>query len=114
MPLTPNQIEIIGECLRAAAYGPFFPAGEFPALFGLELEEVAKVAEEWPVVVKAHANLRVAVNNSFNNLLGYPIKNKDRWDDYISIDRKELVKVYAAWRGKPTPDTPRGHFDRLM
>ena len=53
MPLTQRQIDIIGEALRAAAYGPFFPETEYSAIFGIEKEEVALVAEEWPVVVKA-------------------------------------------------------------
>ena len=114
MPLTAKQIKIIGECLHAAAYGPFFPLREFATLFGLEREEVAEVSDEWPVVVKSHTNLQTAVNNSLNHLLAYPIKNKDQWGEYISVDRKDLVQVYAAWRGKPTPNTPRGYFDRLM
>ena len=114
MPLTSKQIQIIGECLRAAAYGPFFPDWEFTALFGLTRNEVADVAEEWPVVLKSHAILRIAVGNSINNLLGYPIKQTDQWDDYISVNRKDLVNVFAAWRRQPTPDTLDGYFDRLM
>ena len=115
MPLTSTQIRVIGECLHAAAHGPFFPDGEFAALFGVSRDEVTEVAAEWPVVIKSCENLQIAVNNSINMLLGYPTKNKaEIWDEYISVDRKELVEIYAAWRKQPTKDGARGTFDRLM
>lgn len=49
MPLSNKQIQSIGECLRAAAYGPFFPDGEFDTLFGLSREQVAPMVglENW-------------------------------------------------------------------
>ena len=115
MPHTPKQIRIIGECLHAAAHGPFFPDGEFDTLFGLSREQVAEVAAEWPVVIDAHEILTRAVNNSMNMLLGYPTKNKaEHWEEYISVERKELVEIYAAWRKLPTTDNLRGTFDRFM
>lgn len=115
MHLSPKQIEIIGECLHAATHGPFFPDGVFSTLFGLSREEVAAVSEEWPVVIKSHAISNTAINSSINNLLGYPTKSKaEIWDDYISVDRSELIEVYAKWREQRVEDSPRGHFDRLM
>jgi len=102
MPLTQRQIDIIGEALRAAAYGPFFPETEYSAIFGIEKEEVALVAEEWPVVVKATEIKSIAVNGALNNLTGYPIKEKhyEVWSDYLSVDRAELLKVFNAWRAE--------------
>ena len=50
-----------------------------------------------------------------NMLLGYPTKNKaEHWEEYISVERKELVEIYAAWRKLPTTDNLRGTFDRFM
>ena len=36
---------VIGECLRAAVNGPFFPDWEFSTLFGLTRDEVRAVAD---------------------------------------------------------------------
>ncbi len=40
--------EVIEQCLRAAADGPFFPDWEFTILFGFERDEVRRIAECWP------------------------------------------------------------------
>ena len=67
MPLTKNQIKTIGECLRAAAYGPFFPDGEFDTIFGLSRSQIASVAEEWPIVIE---NAEIACSSGqFNKQL---------------------------------------------
>jgi hypothetical protein len=48
MRISDEDAKIIGQCLRAASDGPFFPDWEFHTLFGLEREEVAAVAASWP------------------------------------------------------------------
>ena len=100
MPLFPREIEIIGECLSAAAHGPFFPDGEFSAVFGISLEEVARVAGEWPVVIENSEIADIAVNNSFANLMGYPIKPDKMacWEEVISVPREELKPIFKTWR----------------
>ena len=100
MPLNSEQIRVVGECLRAAAYGPFFPDGEFPAIFGLSRSQVAAVAEEWPVVLDAAEHTDHAIHNTFNNLIGYPIKKDkmEEWDSFISIDRAQLAKLFRIWQ----------------
>lgn len=100
MPLTQRQIQIIGECLAAAAYGPFFPDGEFESVFGLSRAQVAEIADQWPVAIGSQENLDLAIHASFNNLTGYPIKkvNMEHWEDYISTDREGLINVFNTWR----------------
>ena len=61
---------VVGEALRAAADGPFFPEWEFHTLFGLARSEVRAVAHAWPNVDLTDAKVVLAVNNSFNNLAG--------------------------------------------
>ena len=82
MPLNSEQIRIVGECLLAAAYGPFFPDGEFDTLFGLTRSQVVAVADQWPVVLDTAEHTDHAIHNAFNNLTGYPIK-KTRWKNGI-------------------------------
>jgi hypothetical protein len=47
--LSRQESNIVGEALRAAADGPFFPDWEFSTLFGLKREEVRRIANEWPL-----------------------------------------------------------------
>ncbi len=100
MPLSSREIEIIGECLSAAAHGPFFPDGEFCTLFGISREEVALVAGEWPVVIENSEIANIAINNSFANLTGYPIKPDKMayWEEFISVPREELIPIFKTWR----------------
>ena len=100
MPLTKLQIQTIGECLRAAAYGPFFPSGEFDAIFGLSRSQVVLVADEWPIVVQNADISHTAVSNTLNNLIGYPIKKELMlaWEEFISADREDLRKLFQDWK----------------
>ena len=70
--------------LHAAADGPFFPDGEFHTLFGLDRSEVRKIADEWPKCSASAEDVTTAVNNSLNNLLGYPHSEDAVWPQWIS------------------------------
>ncbi|QDF03971.1 hypothetical protein [Myxococcus xanthus] len=89
--------KIIEECLRAAVEGPFFPDWEFPVLFGLDRAEVAAILASWPVWDDP-AKQKLAINNSLNNLLGYPHKKWALWPQYISASPEEVKAVFARWR----------------
>ena len=123
MPLSQKQIEIIGECLRAAAYGPFFPDGEFDTIFGLSREQVAAVADQWPVVLDAREWADLAIHNSFNHLTGYPIKKErmEHWEDYLSVERGEVRELFDEWlawrdreRSKNRKQGARGYFEDIF
>ncbi len=92
--------KIISECLNAVVNGPFFPDWEFATLFGLTREEIKKILDKWPAVDEENEDIKIAINNSFNNLLGYPIANDDKWPEYISINRNKLRVIFADWRKK--------------
>lgn len=89
---------IIGECLKAATEGPFFPDWEFHILFGLYRWEVAEIAAAWPNVSHVDTRVMQAVNNSMCHLLGYPHGCEEEWPDYISASEKEVDRVFSEWR----------------
>lgn len=93
-----KQTQIIGECLRAAASGQFFPDWEFFTLFGLEREEVAWVAAAWPDVDLSDERVWLAINNSIGNLVGYPIDHPKELSTYLSVSREELEAAFELWR----------------
>ena len=104
-PLDNQEIKIIGECLDATIQGPFLvdpqandPWWEFPILMGLEPHEVSDIADLWPNVDMANTDVQLAINNSMNNLLGYPHGRWAEWPDYISVPPAEVLSIFRKWR----------------
>ena len=104
--LDADELKVVGECLRAAAYGPFFPDWEFSSLFGLSRQEVQVVADRFPNLDEdddgpAEGNDDwLAINNTFANLIGYPHGvTPSTWSQYISVSQPELRSLYSRWKG---------------
>ena len=104
--LNADELKVVGECLRAAAHGPFFPDWEFHTLFGLSRQEVQSVADRFPDIDEGHDGPGernddwLAINNSFANLMGYPHgASESTWSRYISVKQFELESVFERWRG---------------
>src|SRR5580700_10830682 len=98
--LSQRESKVIGEILRAAADGPFFPDWEFHTLFGLSREQVRGIADEWPLPITAPDIVVLAINNSINNLLAYPHKKHELWSDWISVSRDDMDLLYKRLRGR--------------
>jgi hypothetical protein len=86
---------IVGQALRAAVDGPFFPEWEFHALFGLMRNDVRAIADAWPNVDLTSSNVAVAVSNALNNLLGYPHGQDAAWSQWLSADRPKLEELLS-------------------
>ena len=93
--LSDAETDLIGQCLRAAVDGPFFPEWEFNSLMGLQRAEVVEVADEWPSTSDA-TRQRLAIGNVLNNLLGYPVELQE-WPSYISYSRDEVASAFSHW-----------------
>ena len=107
--LSDDEIKVIKECINAAAYGPFFidegakdnPYWEIHSLFGLTIDELRKIADALPNLDLEDENVNLAINNSINNLLGYPHGCSDEvWSKYISVSKDELRKIFYKWKGE--------------
>lgn len=96
--LTDSEKQIIGECLRAAAFGPFFPDWEFHSLFGVDRDEAIRVAKSWPKTEETDIIAGYIINNSFNNLLGYPHRKQNEWGNYISTSPDKVYEIYNRFR----------------
>ena len=115
--LREEERQVVLQCLRAAVEGPFFPEWEFHTIFGLTREEVRAVLLSWPDLVEADQSVVVAINNSFNNLLGYPTENaRELWSKYISVTPMELALIFDKWKGRSsrTSYKVKDHFDDAM
>ena len=115
--LDQRERDVVRECLRAAVEGPFFPEWEFATLFGLTRDEVRQVLLSWPEINEAEATVVLAVNNTVNNLLGYPTENKQEvWPRFISVSAMELARIFDKWKGREprTSYDARDCFDDFM
>jgi hypothetical protein len=90
---------IAAQALRAAANGPFFPDWEFHTLFGLERSEVIAIEDTWPEPYSSPERVSIPVNNSLNNLSGYPHQEDAVWSQWISVDRQQLNALFNKLRG---------------
>jgi hypothetical protein len=99
--LNDQERDLIGQCLRAAASGPFFPDWEFHTLFGLDRDDVLAIAAEWPVVVDRDA-VELAINNAVVHLLWYPHGCEVEWPEWISDTPERLYNILTKLRGTRT------------
>lgn len=105
--LNEEERDVVRQCLRAAAESPFFPEWEFQTLFGLTRQEVKTVLISWPELDENDKLVIRAINNSFNNLLGYPARDKQElWPKYVSVSGMELARIFDKWKGRQ----PRDHY----
>jgi hypothetical protein len=96
--LDKQDLKIIGECLNAVARGPFLPPREFHTLMGLNPKELLDIVDLWPNVDIASEQVQLAVNNSMNNLLGYPHHCEDVWPQYLSVPALEVARIFEKFR----------------
>lgn len=71
----------------------------------------------WPGLDETDESVVPAINNSFNNLLGYTTKNKQEiWPTFISVSGVELARIFDKWRGRAPRESykVRDYFDDVM
>lgn len=97
--LTDDEKEVVYECLKCIASGKvILHDDEFSTIIGLEVEEFLDIFSRWPQVDDSQEAVHLAINNSMNNLLGYPHGKYARWDEFLSVPQGEVARVFAKWR----------------
>lgn len=97
---------MIGECLNAAANGPFFvdngakdnPYWEYRTLLGFTPEEVQEISKQWPNVDISDEFVSELISSCFGNLLGYLHRCEKYWSAYFSVSREQLIELFSSWR----------------
>lgn len=115
--LTDAQRELIGRCLRAFVDGPYVSNdNEFHTVMGVWRKEASAVAAEWPEPA-SNGYTFVTVNNTLNNLLGYPHGHWNELSDTTGADPQQLDAALARWRGEEVGEAENKglqHFNRMM
>ena len=104
--LSEYDSNIIGECLAAAAVGPFFvdksnkenPYWEYQTLLGFEPKEVEEISKQWPDVDVYDEFISELVGSCLQWLLSYPHGCESEWSKYISVSKEELSKLLGHWK----------------
>lgn len=96
--LSTQEQQVIFECLKAAAKGPFFPDWEFHLLFGIERLTLSDILAKWPDVDESSEDTVLAINNAMGNLIGYPQGEIDQWSKYISVSPEEVLRILKKWK----------------
>jgi hypothetical protein len=94
--LSHEERDIVGQALRALAYGSYPPDGEFHTLTGLTRQEAADVADRWPDVDEAVQLDRQAIHCALSLV---PLTA--RWDAvsrFLAVSREEIRHVERKWR----------------
>jgi hypothetical protein len=94
--LNDQELAIVGQCLRAAAEGPFFPDWEFQTLMGVSREELTRLALRWPSVATEREITTDIVVSVLNNLLGYPHGKESAWGDFIKVEPAVVSAILDA------------------
>ena len=98
--LTNAEKEVIFECLRCVASGEIILNDwEFPILFGIDFATLQRIVQMIPNIDDLSEETFLAINNSLNNLLGYPHGGESKWDGFISVSPAEVEHIFAKWRG---------------
>ena len=108
--LTSDELRVVHACLECVAAGDVILHDvEFHTIMSIEPAQLQSLLNAWPDVDDSSELVWTAINNAFNNLLGYPHVFQDNWDSRISYARAEVQRVFSKWRGRPVTS----YFDGL-
>lgn len=103
--LTDAETEVVFECLRCVATGEvILNDWEFQTVFGIEFETLEKIVQALPHIDESQEETQLAINNTLNNLLGYPHGCHVQLSNYISVPQTEVARIFLKWRGEPIDD----------
>lgn len=99
--LTDAETKIVFECLQCVATGEvILNDWEFSILFGITFKTLEQIVRDLPDIDESKNEVQLAINNSLNNLLGYPHGRHLQWSNYISVPPQEVARIYSKWRGE--------------
>ena len=97
--LSENDKAVVHQCLKCVASGKvILHDWEFQTLFGIDVTEFIQVVESWPELDDSREIVFLAINNSMNNLLGYPHGKFESWDEFMPYSQSEVETVFKKWK----------------
>ena len=99
-----GERQAVFECLKCVAAGFVIQHdAEFQTIMGVEVSVVKSVVDAWPNLDDSDDIVRLVINNSMNNLLGYPHGKHLEWERYNPVPLSEVARIFEKWRGDIVP-----------
>lgn len=97
--LDEEESEIVKECMQCIANGEVILHDfEFQTIMGVNVEEFLEILNMWPNLDESDIKVRAAINNSMNNLIGYPHGMQKRWNDVMDTPLTKISDILQKWR----------------
>lgn len=94
-----KETEIVQKCMECIAGGKvILHDWEFQLVMGVTVDEFIEIINTWPEIDENDENVLMAINNSMNNLLGYPHGKHDQWEEYMDVPLNRINEVFQKWR----------------
>ena len=98
--LTEEETSVVKACMDCVAGGKVILHDfEFQTVMGVDVDEFLAIVNAWPDIDEKNENIRMAINNSINNLLGYHHGMRKRWHEVMPISLEEISRVFRKWKG---------------
>ncbi len=98
--LTKEELEIVRQSMQCVANGNVILHDvEFQTIMGVDVDEFLDIFEAWPNLDENDVNVRTAINNTLNNLIGYPHDLQESWNEVMETPLSEVARVFQKWKG---------------
>ncbi|RMH12478.1 MAG: hypothetical protein D6701_13515 [Gemmatimonadetes bacterium] len=95
--LDPEDVDLLGRALHAAAAGPFVEDREMPEFFGQDRASLQVVAHLWPRLNLAAPALREILESVVDFLIRRRERHPDAWDALVDARPEDLRAAYRAF-----------------
>jgi len=99
--LTPREREVVYRCLKAIVKEDFVPDCDFISVFGVTKDDIKEIISRWPNVDDlTEFKVARAINDTLNNLVGYPHNMDDLLFQCTGATRHEINYIFEKWRDR--------------
>jgi len=98
--LTKEESEIVRQCMQCVANGNVILHDfEFQMIMGVDVDEFMDIFEAWPNLDENDKYVKLAINNTLNNLIGYPHDMQKSWNEVMETPLSEIARIFQKWEG---------------
>ena len=98
--LTKKELEIVRQCMQCVANGKVILHDvEFQTIMGVDVDKFLEIFQAWPNLDEEDENVELAINNTFNNLIGYPHDMQKSWNEVMETPLSEIARIFQKWKG---------------
>jgi len=110
--LSCKEKKIILECLKAAAFGPFFSEEMLYTVIGVKKSEILEVIKKWPNINIKKQKIYHLIYVVFWNMIFFPNGFNDNlpdyvWNNYISVPYEKASEIFYKFTGEKKTESQK-------